>query len=160
LKNLLIDGLSQDLKEYLDASGAHGGFILFSMGSHLNASSMPAEIRMELIKAFGSLKERVLWKWDEDTVEGLEEFGVNNVRVAKWLPQQDVLPHPNIKAFITHGGMLSIQESVYNGVPLIGLPVYGDQISYYFEYVSMRTVTIAYHQICFFEPNTTGIWGK
>jgi glucuronosyltransferase len=98
----------------------------------MKASKMPADIRMALIKAFGSLKQRVLWKWDEDRVEGLEESGFKNIKVSKWLPQQDVLAHPNIKAFITHGGMLSIQESVYHGVPIIGLPVFGDQMSLFY----------------------------
>lgn len=32
-----------------------------------------------------------------------------------------------MKVFITHGGKLSTIESVYHGVPIIGIPVYGDQ---------------------------------
>ncbi|XP_017304098.2 UDP-glucuronosyltransferase 2B10-like [Diaphorina citri] len=46
---------------------------------------------------------------------------------SKWLPQQDLLAHPNIKLFITQGGLQSLQESVYFEVPLIGIPFFGDQ---------------------------------
>ena len=35
---------------------------------------------------------------------------------------------PRLKAFITHGGMNSILEALYFGVPLITLPVFGDQV--------------------------------
>jgi glucuronosyltransferase len=35
--------------------------------------------------------------------------------------------HPNVRLFITHGGLLSLQETINRAVPLIGIPVYADQ---------------------------------
>ena len=37
--------------------------------------------------------------------------------------------HKNVKAFITHGGQLSCLEAVRAGVPLLAVPVFGDQPS-------------------------------
>ena len=37
------------------------------------------------------------------------------------------LAHPNIRLFITHGGLLGMQEAIFNTVPLLGLPVINDQ---------------------------------
>ena len=32
-----------------------------------------------------------------------------------------------MKLFVTHGGLLSIQEAIYRGVPVVGTPILGDQ---------------------------------
>lgn len=32
-----------------------------------------------------------------------------------------------MKAFITHGGLMGTQEAIYFGIPVIGIPLFGDQ---------------------------------
>ncbi|KAJ8954682.1 hypothetical protein NQ318_011374 [Aromia moschata] len=113
--------LPDDLQKYLD--NAKEGVIYFSMGSNLKSSQLPEEKREALLKAFGKRKEQVLWKWEEDVLPGKPA----NVKLGKWLPQQDILAHPNVKVFITHGGLLSTTETVYHGVPVVAIPILGDQ---------------------------------
>jgi glucuronosyltransferase len=35
--------------------------------------------------------------------------------------------HPNIKVFITHGGLMGTTEAVYSAVPMVAIPLFGDQ---------------------------------
>ena len=51
----------------------------------------------------------------------------NNVKVASWLPQNDILGHNKTKLFINHGGVHGLMEAVFHGVPMICAPFFGDQ---------------------------------
>lgn len=85
---------------------------------------MPQKYLNALINAFGRLPQRVVWKWDSDTQpENLPA----NILMATWLPQQDLLGHGQARLFITHGGLLGMQEATYHGVPLLALPFATDQ---------------------------------
>ncbi|EFN80926.1 UDP-glucuronosyltransferase 2B4 [Harpegnathos saltator] len=35
--------------------------------------------------------------------------------------------HKNIRAFITNGGLMGMQEAISYGVPMVGIPLFGDQ---------------------------------
>nr|QIK00363.1 UDP-glycosyltransferase [Xylotrechus quadripes] len=113
--------LPQDLQEFLD--NAKEGVVYFSLGSNLRSKDLPPEKRDMFLKALGKLKQKVLWKWETDVLPGQPA----NVKLGKWFPQQDILAHPNVKVFITHGGLLSTTETVYHGVPVLAIPVFGDQ---------------------------------
>ncbi|CAL4100362.1 unnamed protein product, partial [Meganyctiphanes norvegica] len=116
--------LTGELKEWVESSG-DAGFIYMSFGSIIKSSQMPEEYRQVFIKAFSSIDQKVLWKFDQETMADLPD----NVRLRKWLPQQDILGHPKLRLFITHGGLHSITEAVNNGVPVLGVPLFADQFS-------------------------------
>ena len=104
------------------------GFIIVSFGSVLRGANMSPEIRHKFISTFGRLKQRVVWKWEDETKMSQDaEILPANVKLVPWLPQQDLLGHPKARLFVTHGGLFSNQEAVYHGVPLISIPIYSDQ---------------------------------
>ncbi|KAG5871161.1 hypothetical protein JTB14_016311 [Gonioctena quinquepunctata] len=113
--------LPDDLKNFMDT--AEEGVVYFSLGSLVNPSNLGNETKQALMDTLGGLKQKVLWKYSEDDFPEKPA----NVRLGKWFPQQDILAHPNMKLFITHGGLQSIIESVYHGVPILGLPICADQ---------------------------------
>ncbi|KAI9599015.1 hypothetical protein BDF19DRAFT_429830 [Syncephalis fuscata] len=50
------------------------------------------------------------------------------IRLLDNAPQRAVLAHPSTQLFVTHCGIGSIYETLYAGVPVLGLPGFGDQL--------------------------------
>ncbi|KAJ8918830.1 hypothetical protein NQ315_011116 [Exocentrus adspersus] len=113
--------LPKDLKEFMD--NATEGVVYFNLGSYVQPSQMTEGISKAILGALGKIKRNVLWKWDEDSLPEKPE----NVIISKWFPQWDILAHPNVKLFITHGGLMSVTETIYQGVPILALPIFEDQ---------------------------------
>jgi glucuronosyltransferase len=113
--------LPSDIQAFLD--GAEHGLIYISFGSFLKSSEMPKEKFQAMLTVFKQLKQRVLWKWESEQAPDLP----TNVMVKQWLPQADILAHKNVKLFISHGGIFGTQEAIYNAVPMVLFPFYGDQ---------------------------------
>ena len=59
----------------------------------------------------------------------IPSFLGSNVKVVEWLPQNDLLAHKDIKAFVSHVGHNSLYESAYHGVSVVAFPLFGDQYS-------------------------------
>lgn len=113
--------LPQDLQKILD--NANNGVIYFSLGSNVKSININKKLRATIIEAMAELPYTILWKWESDDLENIPK----NVIARKWFPQQDVLAHPNIKAFVTQGGLQSIEEAISRQVPMVGIPFIGDQ---------------------------------
>ncbi|XP_046751366.1 uncharacterized protein LOC124414462 [Diprion similis] len=123
--------LSKDLQRILDE--ATQGFIYMSLGSNVKSSTLRQETREEFIAAFSKLPYTVIWKFENDFLPGKPD----NVVTLKWAPQQSILAHPNVKAFIYQGGLQSTEEAVSYAVPVIGLPVFADQDTQVTKMVSL-----------------------
>nr|XP_046491919.1 UDP-glycosyltransferase UGT5-like [Neodiprion pinetum] len=110
-----------DLREILDK--ATQGFIYMSLGTNVKSVMLSNETREEFLAAFSKLPYIVIWKFENEILSGRPD----NVITMKWAPQQSILAHPNIKAFIYQVGLQSTEEAIFLTVPLIGLPVFSDQ---------------------------------
>ncbi|XP_045650033.1 UDP-glucuronosyltransferase 1-6-like isoform X3 [Ursus americanus] len=113
--------LSQEFEAYVNASGEHG-IVVFSLGSMV--SEIPEKKAMEIADALGKIPQTVLWRYTGTPPPNLAK----NTRLVKWLPQNDLLGHPKTRAFITHSGSHGIYEGICNGVPMVMLPLFGDQM--------------------------------
>ncbi|XP_052892955.1 UDP-glycosyltransferase UGT4-like [Anopheles moucheti] len=120
--NRKINPLPEDIKTFIEQS--EHGVIYFSLGSNLKPSKMDQQKRNDIVRVLSSLKQNIIWKWDDDTLV----LDRKKFLLGKWFPQDDILAHPNVKLFITHGGLLSCTESIYHGVPIVGIPIFGDQL--------------------------------
>lgn len=85
---------------------------------------MKDDKKQAIIAALTKLKQKVIWKWDDETIK----VDGNKFMIRKWLPQDDILAHDNVKLFVTHGGLLSCTESILRGKPIVGIPIFGDQL--------------------------------
>uniref|UniRef100_A0A914MHS6 glucuronosyltransferase n=1 Tax=Meloidogyne incognita TaxID=6306 RepID=A0A914MHS6_MELIC len=102
------------------------GAILFSFGSLADTTKLNNKMKSAIIKAFGRFPQiQFLWKLDSDTIKNLTKLP--NVHTFEWLQQPAILGHPNLRAFISHCGQNSLTESARAGVPIIGIPLFGDQ---------------------------------
>jgi UDP:flavonoid glycosyltransferase YjiC (YdhE family) len=112
--------LPPDLQLFMDS--ATEGAVLVSFGSSLKADQMPEEKIQVFVDTFKQLDMKVIWKWDVE-LPGLPA----NVLLSSWLPQQDLLAHPNLKVFVTHGGLGGLVEAIYHKTAVVGLPLSNDQ---------------------------------
>ncbi|VDM37816.1 unnamed protein product [Toxocara canis] len=109
--------LKGELAKFVDDADEKNGVILFTTGFTAQWKRAPKAVVDAFVSAFAELKEiRFVWQYNGMPIANLP----SNVFVAEWLPQQDILGHSKTRAHISHGGLNSLIESVWHGVPVIG----------------------------------------
>ncbi|GMR30126.1 hypothetical protein PMAYCL1PPCAC_00321, partial [Pristionchus mayeri] len=103
--------------------------VLLSFGSVAKSAYLPMKVKHSILETIKDLPHvTFIWKYEVDD-EFTRDYAskLPNLELTKWMPQVDLLAHPNISLFITHGGMGSTQETALRGVPGIFIPLFGDQ---------------------------------
>ncbi|XP_041643309.1 UDP-glucuronosyltransferase 2A1-like isoform X1 [Cheilinus undulatus] len=112
--------LPKDMEEFVQSSG-DAGVVVFTLGSMVK--NMTREKGNMIATGLAQIPQKVLWRYSGEKPETLGA----NTRIYNWIPQNDLLGHPKTRAFITHGGTNGIYEAIYHGVPMVGIPLFGDQ---------------------------------
>lgn len=55
---------------------------------------------------------------------------------------QDVLGHPNTRAFVSHCGVHSVNEAAFHGVPVVAVPLQFEQVRQYQTHASCGAVLV------------------
>ncbi|XP_065368288.1 UDP-glucosyltransferase 2-like [Calliphora vicina] len=103
------DPITPTIKRLLDS--AHHGAILMSLDV-----VMTPYILNVFLKQFKSMPEIILWK----TSQKIHSMS-SNVFVSANFNEASILAHPYVQLYITSGNFLSIIESVYHGLPILGV---------------------------------------
>ncbi|XP_047586123.1 UDP-glucuronosyltransferase 3A2-like isoform X2 [Lutra lutra] len=119
-----VKPVPQEFENFIAKFG-DSGFVLVALGSFVSIYQSQ-EVLREMNSAFAHLSQGVIWKcnsshWSKDVKLSA------NVKIMDWLPQNDLLAHPRIRLFVTHGGLNSIMEAIQHGVPMVGIPVLREQ---------------------------------
>ncbi|KAK9817353.1 hypothetical protein WJX74_010772 [Apatococcus lobatus] len=85
----------------------------------------------DMARELSALPNPVLWKLPAADLPGnltLANFSLGpNIKLIDWAPQNDVLGHPSMGAFVTQGGINSIYEAMFNAVPVLVIGLTADQ---------------------------------
>nr|XP_020007234.1 UDP-glucuronosyltransferase 2B31-like isoform X3 [Castor canadensis] len=112
--------LPKEMEDFVQSS-EENGVVVFSLGSMV--SNLTEERANVIASALAQIPQKVLWRYDGKKPDTLG----SNTRLYKWIPQNDLLGHPKTKAFITHGGANGVYEAIHHGIPMVGIPLFGDQ---------------------------------
>lgn len=115
--------VNEGLKMILDAS--ENGVIYISFGTNVNTKYLTEKFFSIFLHTFKQLNYDILWKLSTNHSQ-IFKNKPENIHISNWFPQADLLAHPKVKLFITHSGMLSVEEAIDREVPMLAIPFHLD----------------------------------
>ncbi|UMM12333.1 hypothetical protein L5515_001164 [Caenorhabditis briggsae] len=107
-------------------------FVLVTFGSVAQVDKMHFELLESLLETFSKQPGLIIWQSNLSTedIKRIHNLTVpDNVMVSSWVPIKELLAHDNIEFLICHGGINTVNELGLFGVPVLGVPLQGDQAS-------------------------------
>ena len=107
--------------EYEDFIKDSDGVIIISFGSMIK--TIPDELSQTILSLIRELPSyRFIWR-----NKIIPENSPPNLKTVSWIPQVDLLADERTKVFISHCGNHGAHEALFNGVPILALPIMFDQ---------------------------------
>jgi UDP:flavonoid glycosyltransferase YjiC (YdhE family) len=114
--------LSQEDEQWLESDLP---VVYVNLGTITIASS---DLVHRIFDAFIQAPFRVWWILHPDLRQLVSESLPPHLRIQTWGPPPlSILQHPNVRVFISHCGINSVQESIASGTPIVGIPMFADQ---------------------------------
>ncbi|XP_037711766.1 UDP-glucuronosyltransferase [Drosophila subpulchrella] len=111
----------------LEISTSNRSIIIFSLGTRFTWRKSTQKLLETFTKAFAHFADYdIYWTYDGPNRSAIS-LDNPHLKVAKWWPQSQLLASGKVRLCITHGGKGSLSEALYYGVPMLGLPLIGDQ---------------------------------
>jgi UDP:flavonoid glycosyltransferase YjiC (YdhE family) len=121
--------LAADLQGWIHeqcSSRNNVGLVILSFGTQ--ATLTDAQVT-KLFDATRSLRDEFCFIWQlpahSHKPHGLSDHG--HILPLAWIPQNDLMGHAKTVAFVSHVGYGSLYEAAYHGIPIVCLPLFGDQ---------------------------------
>lgn len=132
--------LPPNLQRFMD--DAKEGVVIVTFGSYV--LDVPEVISKKLWAVFKQLPYKVIFR------SNLTSPDPERILTSTWIPQNDLLGHPNTKVFVSHCGKNGQYEALYHAVPVVATPMFGDQpynaermrIKGFAEVVDLRTASV------------------
>lgn len=115
--------LEPSLSKWLEEGEEGSGVVYIAFGTLATIESWQAKA---LVEGLTDTRFRVLWSLPKSQQHILPSLP-SSFRIEHFVPQQAVLSHPVVRAFVSHCGMNSINEALCWEKPILALPFFGDQ---------------------------------
>lgn len=113
--------LPAHLQQWLDSAGPKGA-VFVSFGGTLEAPPSAVQTLAKVMQEMPDVRFVLKLRQDAQAAAKDDLANLTNVLVSDWVPQNDLLAHPNIRLFVSQGGYLSVAEAAYHAVPMLGMP--------------------------------------
>ncbi|XP_025095056.1 UDP-glucuronosyltransferase 1-5-like [Pomacea canaliculata] len=95
------------------------GVVIVSFGSYV--LSPPESIVDKILSALQDLPFKSVFR------SNVSSPYAKKILTSSWIPQNDLLAHPNTRVFVSHCGKNGQYEALFHAVPVVATPIFADQ---------------------------------